>query len=288
MNSIIEVDQAAAVIVTGSETARELGIPEDRWVYLHGGGEAVDKWLVSERINYWSSPAIRAATKRALGMAGISADDVAAFDLYSCFPSAVEYGMEAVGLQADDPRPLTVTGGLPYAGGPGNNYVTHSIATMAHRMREAPGDFGLVTGLGWFATKHSAGVYSTKRPEGDWTRTAPSVDQATVDADESPPVVEQANGAATVETYTVCFNRDGEPELGIVVGRLEDGSRFFANTPANARAAMGDDAGGVRGAHWDGRARCCDGEEHVLAALTINKPTSDNRCHFARLQCKVP
>jgi len=236
MNAIIEVDQAAALILTGSETARELGIPEDRWVYLHGCGDCNDKWFVSDRINYHSSPGIAAATGRALGMAGITVNDIAAFDLYSCFPSAVQLALGALGLQPDDPRPLTVTGGLPYAGGPGNNYVSHSIAAMAGRLRANPHEYGLVTGLGWFATKHSAGVYSARRPSRPWRRTDPAIDQAKVDAMESPPFQERPDGAAVIETYTVAFNREGAPEQGIVIGRLGDGSgpRFFANTPANA------------------------------------------------------
>ena len=235
MNAIIETDQAAALIMTGSRTARELGIPEDHWVYLRGCGDATDKWFVSERLNYHSSPAIRAATQRALGMAGIPLDDVARFDLYSCFPSAVQMGLDALGLRPDDPRPLTVTGGLPYAGGPGNNYVMHSIATMIQHLRESAGEYGLVTGLGWFATKHSAGVYSSRPPQGDWRRTDPAVDQREIDAAKSPPFIERAEGEATIETYTVVFNRDGEPEQGIVIGRLDNGSgeRFFANTPPN-------------------------------------------------------
>jgi acetyl-CoA C-acetyltransferase len=233
MNAIMEVDQAAAVIMTGSETARELRIPEDRWVYVHGCGEAIEKWFVSERLSYHSSPAIHAATQRALGIAGIGVADVAMFDIYSCFPSAVQLGLDALGLKPEDPRPLTVTGGLPYAGGPGNNYVMHSVASMMQRLRESPGDYGLVTGLGWFATKHSAGVYSARRPEGEWSRTDPAVDQREIDAMGSPPFAEQPDGDATVETYTVIFNRDGEPEQGIVIGRLDNGSgaRFFANTP---------------------------------------------------------
>ena len=240
MNAIMEVDQAAAVLLTGSETARELGIPEDRWVYLHGCADATEKWFVSDRVNYHSSPAMRAATQRALGMTGIGVDDVAMFDIYSCFPSAVQMGLDALGVKLDDPRPMTVTGGLPYAGGPGNNYVMHSVATIIQRLRESTSEYGLVTGLGWFATKHSAGVYSARRPDGEWRRTDPAVDQRTVDAMESPPFVEQADGDATVETYTVIFNREGEPEQGIVIGRLgsltqdadtRDVSRFFANTP---------------------------------------------------------
>ena len=236
MNAIIEVDQAAALIVTGSETARELGIPEDRWVYLWGCGDANDKWFVSERVNYYSSPGIRAATERALGMAGITVNDIGAFDLYSCFPSAVQLALDALGVKPDDPRPLTVTGGLPYAGGPGNNYVGHSIATMAKRLRGRPHDYGLATGLGWFATKHSAGVYSARRPARPWRRTDPALDQAKVDGMESPPFEEQPYGEAAVETYTVAFKREGEPAQGIVIGRLGDGSgpRFLANMPADA------------------------------------------------------
>jgi acetyl-CoA C-acetyltransferase len=233
------------VIVTGSDRARELGIPEDRWVYLHGCGDVTEKWFVSERVNYHSSPAIRAATRRALSMARIGVDDIAMFDLYSCFPSAVEMALGALELKAEDSRPLTVTGGLPYAGGPGNNYVMHSVATMMQRLRESPGAFGLVTGLGWFATKHSAGVYSAQPPQREWRRTDPAIDQREVDAMRSPRFVEQADSEATVETYTVIFNREGEPEQGIVIGRLAEesgagsqerrdsvaGARFFANTP---------------------------------------------------------
>ncbi len=242
MNAIIEVDQAAALILTGSETARELGIPEDRWVYLWGCGDANDKWFVSERVNYYTSPAIRVATERALGMAALNVNDIGAFDLYSCFPSAVQLALDALGLKPDDPRPLTVTGGLPYAGGPGNNYVSHSIATMVQRLRERPNEYGLVTGLGWFATKHSAGVYSAGRPSRAWQRTDPALDQAKVDSQESPPFEEQPNGPAVIETYTVAFNRDGAPEQGIIIGRLSPvgegpsraAPRFIANTPANA------------------------------------------------------
>ncbi|MEO8457320.1 MAG: acetyl-CoA acetyltransferase [Chloroflexota bacterium] len=234
MNAIMEVDQAAAVIITGSETAKALGIPEDKWVYVHGCGEANDKWFVSDRVDYSHSPAIKAATSRALSQASIGVDDVDFFDIYSCFPSAVQMGLDALGLDTKEPRDITVTGGLPYFGGAGNNYVMHSIATTVDRLREKPEQRALVTGLGWFATKHSAGVYSGKPPKGDWVRTDPKVDQAQVEAEESPLFADQASGGATVETYTVVFNRDGQPESGIVVGRLLDGERFFANTPPDA------------------------------------------------------
>jgi acetyl-CoA C-acetyltransferase len=231
MNAIMEVNQAAAVLLTGSETAKALGIPEDKWVYVHGGGEANDKWFVSDRVNYHRSPAIQACTSRALSQARLTVEDIDFFDLYSCFPSAVQMGLDALGLTTEEPRDLTVTGGLPYFGGAGNNYVMHSIATTVERLRKNPEQKALVTALGWFATKHAAGVYSGKPPKGEWVRTDPSADQAKVDAMESPETTAEASGPATIETYTVCFGRDGEPEMAIVIGRDGGNRRFFANTP---------------------------------------------------------
>ena len=52
------------------------------------------------------------------------------FDIYSCFPSSVNLGCDALGLDPFDPRGLTVTGGLPYAGGAASACLMHAIATM--------------------------------------------------------------------------------------------------------------------------------------------------------------
>ena len=238
MNSILEVDQGAALLMTSESAARELGIPEDRWVYLWGCGDVHDHWYLTERVNYHSSPAIQIAGRRALGMAGVAIDDIAYFDLYSCFPASVQLGRDALGIAPDDPRPLTVTGGLPYFGGPGNNYVTHAIATMVERLRAEPERLGLVSGLGWYSTKHSVGVYSARRPSHEWARTDPQVDQAEVDAMPHPELVDEPDGVATVETYTVIYNREGAPEQGIVLGRLEDDRRYIAIVPAEDRALL--------------------------------------------------
>ncbi|MDI1366343.1 MAG: acetyl-CoA acetyltransferase, partial [bacterium] len=174
LNAIMEVDQSAAVLISSVRKARELGVPEDRWVFLHGCADAADLWYPLERQNYYSSPAIRLTGERALRMAGIELADIDIIDLYSCFPSAVEVAADELGLALDDPRGLTVTGGLPYFGGPGNNYALHSIAEMMARLRARPGAYGLCTANGWFLTKQSIGVYSTTPVAGDWVREAPS------------------------------------------------------------------------------------------------------------------
>jgi acetyl-CoA C-acetyltransferase len=229
MNAIMEVDEAAAVLLTSVGEARALGIPPSRWVYLWGTADAQDLWFVSERIDYASSPALRAAARHALETAGLDVGAIGCFDLYSCFPSAVEIARDMLAIPADDRRPLTVTGGLPYFGGPGNNYAMHAIATMMARLRAAPRTTGLVSALGWYLTKHAVGVYATEpRP---WRPRDFTPVQAELDAAPPPALVTEPRGRGTIETYTVVHDRDGTPRRGIVIGRLEDGRRFLANTP---------------------------------------------------------
>jgi acetyl-CoA C-acetyltransferase len=142
----------------------------------------------------------------------------------------VEIGCREFGLATDDPRGLTVTGGLPYFGGAGNDYVMHSIVTMMQKLRAKPGTFGLCTGNGWYVTKHSAGIYSTTPKEGTWQRDNPATYQKDIDAEAHPEVIEQPSGRAAVETYTVIADRKGK-RFGIIVGRDARNRRFLANTP---------------------------------------------------------
>ena len=229
MNSNAFIDQAAAIILTSAKKARELGIPEKKWVYLHGCADAYDHWYLSDRINFHSSPAMSKVAREALEMAECSLGDVDALDLYSCFPSAVQIACDEMGINPDDPRGLTVTGGLPYFGGPGNNYVTHSIAEMMDTVREKPGSRGLVTANGNYITKQSAGIYSTEPPNKPFKPKDPKIYQAEIDAARGPRVTEVAYGKATIETYTIMHDRIG-PSFGILFGRLPDNSRFIANT----------------------------------------------------------
>jgi acetyl-CoA C-acetyltransferase len=230
LNAVIEVDMAAAVVMMSVGKARELGVPEAKWVYLHGCADANDIWHLSERVNYHTSPAIRTIGRKTFGMADRKIGDMAYVDLYSCFPSAVELACLELGIDEDHSCGLTVTGGLPYFGGPGNNYVMHSIATMIGKLRAVPGTFGLCTGNGWYVTKHSAGIYSTEPVHGRWEREPPSSYQDELDAAVHPVATETPDGHATIETYTVATDRKGR-RFGIVVGRLDNGARFLANAP---------------------------------------------------------
>ena len=235
MNARDAVNQGAAVVMTSVGKAKELGIDPAKWVFLHGCSEANEKLLVSDRVDYHSSPAIRANTQQAFEMAGKTVADIDLIDIYSCFPSAVEVACKELGLSHADPRGLTVTGGLPFFGGPGNNYSMHAIATLLPLLRAQPGQFALLTANGGRLSKHATGIYSATPVRGAWQRESNTKIQAQIDAMPSPEFIAAANGPAKIETYTVCFDRTA-PVRGIVIGRLlESDQRFIANTDDDAQ-----------------------------------------------------
>jgi len=224
MNSNWDLDQAAAVILCSVEKAQALGISRDRWVFPWAGTDAHDTYLISNRDNYHSSPAIRIAGARCLELAGVGVGDIAHVDLYSCFPSAVQIAASEIGFSED--RQLTVTGGLPFAGGPLNNYVMHSIATMADVLRAHPGEIGLCSANGGYVTKHAIGVYSTEPPAAGFRHADV---QAEVDRTPTREVTGDHVGPATVEGYTVMHDHTG-PVEALIAALTPSGVRTFARS----------------------------------------------------------
>jgi acetyl-CoA C-acetyltransferase len=231
--SIMDVDMAAALLLATHERADALGVPQDQRVYLRGWCDATDPTYVAEHPDLSRSPAMRAASEAALRSAGLTIDDVAYLDLYSCFASSLHFACDALGIAPNDQRGLTVTGGLPYHGGPGSGYLTHSIATMADRLRNDPGSAGMVSGVGMHMTKHVYGVYSSTPPENVAPPDQAAV-QARLDATPTPAIVDEHDGDATVATYSVVHGRDGEPQWGVLVCDVGDGARAYARADDTA------------------------------------------------------
>lgn len=232
MNANNAVDQAAAFVVTSVERAESLGISRDRWVFPWSGTDAHEHWHVSHRWSLAEAPAIRLAGRAALDLAGVGTDDLAHVDVYSCFPSAVQIAAKEIGLGTD--RPLTVTGGLSFAGGPWNNYVSHSISTMVDRLRSDAGSIGLVTANGGYLTKHAFGVYCTEPPAQSFRHAdlQPEVDG--LPRRGLAETVSTDDGTVTVETATVMHDRDSSPERVIVAARLADGRRAWGGSTDTA------------------------------------------------------
>ncbi|MGV0836456.1 acetyl-CoA acetyltransferase [Mycolicibacterium thermoresistibile] len=255
MNSNNMVDQGAALILTSVRRARALQIPAERWVFPYAGTDSHDTYAIGERDRLDRSPAIRIAGQRVLELAGIGIDDVEFVDVYSCFPSAVQVAATELGLPLGDAsRPLTVTGGLTFAGGPWNNYVTHAIATMAERLIAAPGARGLITANGGYLTKHAFGVYSTEPPSAEfrWEDVQPAVDREPV-----RKMLVEWSGTGTVESWTTPYDRDGNPEKAFVAVRTPQDARALAviADPAAAAATVAEDIAGAQiRVHADGTA----------------------------------
>ncbi len=223
MNSNWDLDQAAGLIVCSAEAAESAGVPKDRWLFPQAGTDGRDTNYVSHRGPLHTSPAIRVAGGRVMELAGAGPDELDHVDLYSCFPSAVQIGATELGLGLD--RQLTLTGGLTFAGGPLNNYVTHSIATMAGRLREEPGAVGLCSANGGYVTKHAFGIYSTTPPAQGFRH---QDCQERIDEFPTTELDADYTGRATIEAYTVMHGAEG-PEVALAAVTTPNG-RQWANS----------------------------------------------------------
>jgi acetyl-CoA C-acetyltransferase len=240
MNSFPIVDLSAALFVTTDAHADELGIAQDPRVYPWSTVHCTEVGPPSTRPSLHRSVAIRTAIERALRDATLGVGDIAHFDLYSCFPAAVQLSLDTLGLAPDDPRRLTLTGGLPYFGGPGANYVTHGIACAVEACRRTPGSAALVVGLGGAPSDFAAGVFSSEPPAAEWrydecADVTPSLEAAKV------PINQGREGEATVDAMTVVHDRTDGPVRAALVASFPDGARVGAQSPsADEARALSD------------------------------------------------
>uniref|UniRef100_A0A093W3L1 Thiolase-like protein type 1 additional C-terminal domain-containing protein n=1 Tax=Talaromyces marneffei PM1 TaxID=1077442 RepID=A0A093W3L1_TALMA len=184
MNAFNTVNMAAACLLTSTEHAKKLGIPEDRWIYVLGGAgtEESKKWLDPRR------------------------------------PT----------------KPITVLGGLTSFGGAGNNYSMHAITEIVRQLRNpsTKKNNGLVLANGGVLTyQHVICLSKHPRKNGQPYPAHNPLPETLTDL-PIPQIVENAEGEATIETYTIEYSRTGTPETGYIVGRLKNASnaRFVAVT----------------------------------------------------------
>ena len=230
------VNQAAALVLTSVGNARKLGIPESRWLYLHGYADADDAF-VSQRADLARSVALEAAGQQALKMANRGVDDIALLDIYSCFPIAVLAACDALGIPWDGDRDLTVTGGLPFFGGPGNSYSVNAIAEMYQQLIARPGAFGLVSANGGYLSKESVGIYSTT-PHQHWMPANAGAAQEIADASPRETVLSSYSGEAVIESYCVVYKKSA-PALGLAVCREPVANkRVLAKVGRNDQATL--------------------------------------------------
>lgn len=217
-----QVNQGAAVVIASVAEARRLGVPEERWVYIHGVADCAEPSMLS-RADLEKSPAAVAAISTALEVAALGWEKPSHIDLYSCFAIPVFNLLDAFALDRDDPRGWTLTGGLPFFGGAGNNYSSHAIAEAVARCRADPGSFALVGANGGNMSKYAAGVYSTA-PAG-WSKarwkSLPKIKPAFA-------VRDSYDGEAVAESFTIQPTKQGE--VATLVARVGEDSRVLGNS----------------------------------------------------------
>jgi acetyl-CoA C-acetyltransferase len=250
MISVMDVDMAAALLLVSDERADALGVPREERVYLRDWGYCEDTPYLAERADLSRSAAMAAAWQQC----GASIDDVAHIDLYSCFAGSVNFALDTLGLSQDDSRaPFTVTGGLPFSGGAGSDYMTHSIAAMADTLVSDPGALGLVSGVGMHMQKHVFATYSTSPGPVSPREPLPRVAAAKA-------ITNSYTGPATIAAYSVVHGRDGSAEWGVAICDLPDGTRCYAR--------MEDDLDAAEREEWIGRtvAINADGDVNRVSA----------------------
>ena len=148
------------------------------------------------------------------------------YDFYSCFPIVPLEASRILGLCTGD-VPRTLTGGLPFFGGPGNNYSLHAIAEAHERVR-GQSTVAVVYANGGMTTKHAAGRYSGIPPKAVRIKTSPPTPRgAETSNDENPE--------GRIATYTVEYKR-GEATGVLCIGETDDGARFYARGGADQAA----------------------------------------------------
>ncbi|MEH6568222.1 MAG: hypothetical protein V7709_04040 [Halioglobus sp.] len=218
------VNQGAALIMCSVGKARELGIAESNWIFIHGMAQGREL-EVSYRDDLSTSPMAGKVAEKALNIAQLDISAVGMIDIYSCFPCAVTTVAEQLGLPTDGTQALTATGGLPYFGGPGNNYSMHGLAEAVQWAKQNPADYAMVTSNGGVLSKHASGVYSHRPSSIDWSSQETTLSNETL----KRRAVCADPGKGTIVTYTVHFDAKGGSHA-IIIGETDSGDRFVACT----------------------------------------------------------
>lgn len=239
-----KVNQGAALLLTTVGKAKALGIPEENWIFMHGAAKGLDHDMTVRQ-----DPSVSAmahdVVQRAFDMAELNIRDISLIDIYSCFPVAVTAIAEELGLATDGSDPLTLTGGLPYFGGPGNNYAMHGLAEAWQQLRARPDSYAFVHANGGMLSKHGSGIFSREPSIIDWSTADTVVDTDSIPALEA--IIHPDHGR--ILSYTINYMNNA-PVQAIILAETDDERRFVAHTRPEdqdlVQAMAADDAAGRR------------------------------------------
>lgn len=220
------VNQGAGFFVTSLAAARAAGVPEDRLVHIGLGAAAHESEEPMERVD-WSIPvAMRVTIEEALARNSLKTSEIDCVELYSCFPCVPKMAMRILGW--DESKPVTVHGGLTFGGGPVANYMSHAVAAMVRKLRSGDRVGFLFANGGHCSHNHCIVLRSDPAEGAAFPQDYHVQDKADAQRETIPELTDAVEGAFPVETYTVIYGREGEPESGVVISRTLDGKRLIA------------------------------------------------------------
>lgn len=228
MVAMMDVDMAAAFVVASEAWADRMGIPQSARVYPLASCYVDEPDYIAVRDDLAKSPGMEIAAGEVLSATGLTIEQVDFIDFYSCFPSSVMFASDALGI-APDGEHITLTGGLPYAGGPASSYVLTSIVAAVHALRSHRGGNALISGMSMWMAKQCYAAYSSS-PPGAHVRPADSAAaQARYDALPRRTIRSGYVGPATVATYTIMYDRAGQRTRGVAICDTPSNERCYAN-----------------------------------------------------------
>lgn len=221
----MNVNQSAAVLITSLAAARVSGISDEKCVFISGGAGADEPRNFLKRDQYAVCNAQDAVLE---AMNEIGGGELGALELYSCFPCVPKMAWRTLGLPID--KTPTVTGGLSFFGAPLNNYMSHASCAMVRTIRGGE-SFGTLYGQGEYMTKHYGLRLSADYEGFKSARTT----QATAEAarGDIPALISSYSGPATVESFTMMYDRTGMAAYGVIMALTKTGERTLASLPAS-------------------------------------------------------
>lgn len=223
------VNQAVAVLVCSEARAAQLGLERDEWIFPLAAAQSRHVVPLAQQRLLHTHPGTVLSGERALALAGVSVQDVDAAELYSCFPAAIQ--SFARDLKLTETCPWTVTGAMPFAGGPYNSFSLEGVARMVEVLRGSEGNrrselrIGLVSNLSGIFGKQACALFANV-PNADGYRYE-DVTAAVAACDRPLPLDADYVGPATIVGYTV-----------VCVGGIASHAIAICDTPGGRRTVV--------------------------------------------------
>ena len=154
------VNQGAAIVICSEELANTLDVDQKKRIYPIAAAENNHMMPSILRPQLSKQAGMQMAANFIIDICKDKDINISYFDLYSCFPVAVQMFADTLGIK--DISNSTITGGMSFAGGPLNSYVLHSTIKMIKKLRQNNNNAGVVTGVSGMMTKQSYCLWSNQ------------------------------------------------------------------------------------------------------------------------------